>query len=144
MELAWSERLSVGNALIDSEHSILLDMINTVERAIRAGDSVALQPAFKRLEDFVNVHFVNEEAIAQAIHFPFTHNKLEHQFVQKEFQHMRIELLAKNGMWSESAAEHYSYFLSEWMIQHILKEDMQMKPVLQTYSYDFKPPALDK
>ena len=31
------------------------------------------------------------------------------------------------------------YFLSEWMVEHILQEDMLMKPVLQTYPYDFKP-----
>ena len=52
---------------------------------------------------------------------------------------MREELLPRNGSWSESAAAHYSYFLGEWMIEHILQEDMLMKPVLQTYPYDFKP-----
>ena len=52
---------------------------------------------------------------------------------------MREELVAKNGLWSESEAVYYSYFLSEWMVEHILQEDMLMKPVLQTYPYDFKP-----
>jgi len=139
MELEWSKQLSVGNAMIDSEHRDLLRMINDVELAIRAKDRVALLPAFKRLEEGVGVHFVNEEKIARAVNFAFTQNKLEHQYVQKEFQHIRGELVDKNGTWSESAAEHYSYFLSEWMIEHIKEEDMLMKPVLQTYPYDFKP-----
>lgn len=139
MELEWSTQLSVGNEMIDSEHRNLLNMINDVERAIRAKDGVALLQAFKRLEDGVCVHFVNEEKIARAVNFPFTQNKPEHQYVQKEFQHIRDELVDKNGVWSESAAEHYSYFLSEWMIQHVLQEDMLMKPVLQSYPYDFKP-----
>lgn len=142
MELAWTERLSVGNAMIDSEHKILLDMINGVEQAIRRRDSVALPQAFKRLGDCVRIHFANEEALAREIGFPFAHNKLEHQYVLKEFQQMKDELLARNGMWSESAAEHYSYFLSEWMVEHILKEDMLMKPLLQTHPYDFKPSAV--
>lgn len=142
MELAWTERLSVGNAVIDSEHKILLDMINDVEQAIRRRDSVALPQVFKQLENCVRIHFANEETIARAIDFPFSHNKLEHQYVQKELQLMKEELMARNGMWSESAAEHYSYFLSEWMVEHILKEDMLMKPLLQTYPYDFKPAAL--
>lgn len=139
MELEWSERLSVGNAMIDSEHRDLLKIINDVERAIRAKDSVALLQAFNLLEDGVCTHFVNEEKIAQAVNFAFTQNKPEHQYVQKEFHHIRDELVDKNGVWSESAAAHYSYFLSEWMIEHILQEDMLMKPVLQTYPYDFKP-----
>jgi hemerythrin-like metal-binding protein len=139
MGLAWSERLSVGNAMIDSEHKKLLGMINDVEHAIRARDGAALLQAFKLLEDCVCVHFVNEEKIARAVNFPFVQNMPEHQYVRKEFQHMRDELVGKNGIWSESAAEYYSHFLSEWMIEHILDEDMQMKPVLQNFPYDFKP-----
>lgn len=139
MELVWSKQLSVGNAMIDSEHKNLLEMVNDVESAIRARDSSTLTRSFKLLEDCVAVHFADEEKIAQAIGFDFTHNRLEHQYVQNELRHMRDELLDKNGSWSESAAAHYSYFLSEWMVEHILQEDMLMKPVLQTYPYDFKP-----
>lgn len=139
MELAWSRDLSVGNAVIDSEHRDLLRMIDEVERAIRVRDGAALLRAFDLLEDAVGVHFSDEEKIAQAIGFDFTQNKLEHEYVQKELRHMKGELVAKEGLWSESAAAHYSYFLSEWMIQHILQEDMLMKPVLQSYPYDFKP-----
>lgn len=52
---------------------------------------------------------------------------------------MRDELVANGGSWSESVSEYYSCFLGEWMIQHIIQEDMLMKPVLQTYPYDFRP-----
>ena len=139
MELEWSKQLSVGNKTIDSEHSNILKMINDVESAIRARDSSALPRVFKLLEDCIGVHFANEEKIAQAIGFDFTHNKLEHQYVQNELRQMGEDLLAMNGSWSESVAAHYSFFLSEWMVEHILQEDMLMKPVLQTYPYDFKP-----
>ena len=139
MGLAWSERLSVGNAMIDSDHKKLLNMINDVEHAIRTRDGAALLQAFKLLEDGVRVHFVTEENLARAVNFPFTQNTPEHLYVQKEFQHIKDELVDKNGVWSESAAEYYSHFLSEWMIGHILEEDMLMKPVLQNYPYDFKP-----
>lgn len=139
MELLWTVQLSVGNEMIDNEHKDLFDKINAVERAIRARDSIALPQSFKLLEDCVRVHFADEEMLAHTIDYPFAHNKMEHQYVQKELQFMRGELVAKNGMWSASAAEHYSYFLSEWMVQHILNEDMLMKPMLQAYPYDFKP-----
>ena len=52
---------------------------------------------------------------------------------------MKAELVAKDGIWSDGAAEHYSNFMSDWITDHVVKEDMLMKPVLQTYSYDFKP-----
>lgn len=139
MELAWSEELSVGNAMIDSEHKNLIIVVNSVEHAIRARDSFALSRAFKLLEDCMRIHFINEEKIAQAVNFPFTNNKQEHYYLLKLLQHMRDELEAKNGILSEDATEHFSHFLSDWMTEHILKEDMLMKPVLQTYPCDFKP-----
>ena len=139
MELAWSEELSVGNAMIDSEHKNMIVMVNSVEHAVRTRDSFALSQAFGQLEHCLCTHFANEEKIAQAIKFNFTNNKLDHYYLLKLLQHMRDELEAKNGILSENATEHFSHFLSDWMTEHILKEDMLMKPVLQTYSYDFKP-----
>lgn len=139
MKPEWSTQLSVGNETIDSEHRNLLKMINDVESAIRAGNSPTLPQSLKLLEDCVAAHFADEEKIAQAIGFDFTQNKLEHQYVQNELRHMVEDLVAKNGAWSESVAAHYSFFLSEWMVEHILQEDILMKPVLQTYPYDFKP-----
>ena len=139
MKPEWSKQFSVGNEMIDSEHRNLLKMINDVESAIRAGNSSTLPQSLKLLEDCVAAHFADEEKIAQAIGFDFTQNKLEHQYVQNELRHMVEDLVAKNGAWSESVAAHYSFFLSEWMVEHILQEDMLMKSVLQTYPYDFKP-----
>lgn len=135
----WTDDLSVGNASIDADHKKLIVMVNGLETMIKARDGFALPQALEQLEHYLNVHFINEEKIAQAVNFPFGKNKLEHQYVLKEFQHMKAELIAKNGAWSDGAAEHYSHFLSDWITDHVVKEDMLMKPVLQTYPYDFKP-----
>ncbi len=135
----WTDELSVGNASIDADHKKLIVMVNGVEAMIKARDGFALSQALEQLEHHLYAHFVNEEKVAQAVNFPFDQNKLEHQYVLKEFQHMKKELIAKNGIWSDGAAEHYSHFLSDWITDHVINEDMLMKPVLQTYPYDFKP-----
>lgn len=135
----WTDDLSIGNASIDADHKKLIVMVNGLETMIKARDGFALPQALEQIEHYLNVHFINEEKIAQAVNFPFGKNKLEHRYVLKEFQHMKAELIAKNGIWSDGAAEHYSHFLSDWITDHVLKEDMLMKPVLQTYPYDFKP-----
>ena len=143
MALAWSEELSVGNAMIDSEHQNLIIMVNNIDRAIRAKDSSALPQAFEQLEECLCTHFANEEKMAQAITFPFTNNVLEHKYVLKSLHIIRdaiSAMAAKNGVWAEDAAEHYSAFLGDWLTNHVLNEDMLMKPILQTYPYDFTPP----
>lgn len=138
MDLAWKEELSVGNATIDSDHKKLIVMVNGLEAMIKARDNFALAQAFEQIERHLCAHFVNEEKIAEAVHFSFGRNKLEHQHLLKEFQHMKDELVVKNGIWSDSASEHYGRFLSNWVIGHILNEDMLMKPALQSHPYDLK------
>jgi len=137
-ELVWTKELSVGNATIDSDHKQLIDMTNRIRHEIRAANSSALAQAFERIENWLPVHFANEEKVAQAVHFPLDQHKLSHQYSMKELQHIREELVSREGIWSEGAVEHFCHFLENWAIEHITKMDMQMKPALQTHSYDFQ------
>jgi len=141
MGILWTEQLSVGNAIIDSDHKELIAMINGAEYMIKKRDSYALSLAFDHIEHWLRVHFANEEMIAQAANYPFAKHKLEHENVLKTFCFMRNVIAGKNGIWNEDAAEHYSEFLSDWLTDHLLDEDMLMKPVLQTYPYDSRPNA---
>lgn len=139
MGLAWTEHLSVGNEIIDSDHKKLITMVNGAEYMIKKRDSFALSQAFDQIEHWLRVHFTNEEMIAQAVNFPFTHNKLEHENLLKAFHLMRDAMAGKNGLWDEGEAEQYAEFLSNWLTDHVINEDMLMKAVLQNYPYDFKP-----
>jgi hemerythrin len=138
-EFTWKNNLSIGNALLDAEHKILIDIVNSAEIAIRSKKIDALIQAISSLLDKVRIHFENEERIALAINISFANHKMEHQYVINELWNMKDELVNKNGSWSESAAEHYSYFLSEWLYEHLTEEPKVLKPVLQSYPYSFDP-----
>lgn len=142
MELAWTKQMSVGNEILDSGHKKILNLVRGVERAIRARDGAHLTQAFKLFEDAIRTHFGNEAKIAQTINYPFDNHNLEHQYILNDIQHIKEELVAKQGNLSESAAEHYFHFLSRWAIEHINEDDMKMKAMLETYPYDFKPANL--
>lgn len=139
MRLAWADNLSVGNALIDAEHQNLIVAVNSVEHLLGTRDRVALSKAMDLLDTYMRIHFRNEEKIAEAVKFSFTQNKLEHRKLLKEMRSLREELEASNGNWSDELVSKYYGFLSTWMTDHILNEDMQLKPVLEKYPYDFKP-----
>jgi hemerythrin len=138
-EFKWMEKLSIGNALLDAEHKKLIDLVNSLEKAIRAKDSDVLLQAVNLLVDCVCIHFENEEKIAQAINLSFFEHEMEHQYVKNELLNIRDELVERNGRWSESVAYNYSYFLSEWLYEHLNEEAKMIKPVLQTYPYNFDP-----
>lgn len=139
MELVWTKELSVGNASIDSDHKELIDMTNRIMREIELANGGALSQAFKTLENWLPFHFANEEKIVRAVHFPFTQADKAHQYSLMELQHIRGELVSKNGIWSEDAVKHFCLFMQNWALEHITKMDMQMKPALQAHAYDFQP-----
>lgn len=139
MGLIWTEQLSVGNAMIDFDHKTLVGMVNGVERALKGGDHDVLLRAFKLLSDYADVHFAHEEKIAKAVDLPFDQHKRTHKYLLNELQHIKEELEAKAGMWTEGAVEHFCHFLENWLVEHLTGEDAQMKPVLKKYPYGFKP-----
>lgn len=144
MRLKWTRQLSVGNAVIDSEHKNLISIANNVKRAIKTRDSSALSQELEHLEDWLYVHFSNEEMIAQAVNFDFSQHKLAQQCWLKELWLLRGELIGKSGLWSDGAIKHFSFFLSDWMIDaHIIGLDMPMKHALQPYGYHFLPGVVD-
>lgn len=139
MKLQWSDSLSIGNAMIDSDHRNLLGMMSTVEHALRSGDGPILSQAFQRLIVCVGIHFANEERLAQAIDLPLDNHRRLNQYLQQELEHMRIELEAKRGIWSEGAIEHFAHSLRNWMAAHIGRDERLLKSALATQPYDFKP-----
>lgn len=137
MTLAWSNELSVGNAIIDSEHKNLLVMVNNIEQVFKTKDIANLSHELELLENWLCTHFENEERIARAIGFDFAKNKLEHQNLLKELHRIIGELKAMNGICSDSTAKKYFQYLCDWLTGHVIEEDMLMKPVLQTHEYHF-------
>ena len=137
MELVWTENLSVGNAMIDADHKVLLGMVNGLTHAIKTLDCSILMQAFGLFDDRLRMHFTNEETIARAAGIPFAAHKQAQKYLVEEFDLLKEELLARGGAWSTESSSHYSGMLNELFISHILKNDMQMKCVLQGYPYNF-------
>lgn len=139
MELVWTEQLSVGNALIDSEHQHIIHMINSVEHAFTTMNGADLLHSLKLLLDGMHDHFRSEKDVARAIGFPFAEHDLSHQYILKKLQHVKNGLEAESETLPEGLVEHFTGLLRSWLIDHVIKEDMLMKPVLQTHPYDFNP-----
>jgi len=137
--LIWKKQLSVGNLVIDSGHQNLIGMINSLEYAIKNKDSSELLRVFEKFCDFARLHFKDEEKIMQAVKFSFIPHRMEHQNLLDELQNTLGGLVAKNDIWPGSAMDHYPEFLRDWFVSHINNGIATLKPVLQSYAYDFMP-----
>ena len=124
---------------MDSEHKMILGLVDGVDIAIRTRDVARLGRALDVLEDATRLHFEHEEKLARAIGFPFDEHNLEHRYILDEFQDIKGRLADDQESWSESVAEYCYMFLSNWAVDHVMEDDMKMKPLLEAYPYDFKP-----
>lgn len=143
MPLIWTEHLSIGNAVLDFEHKSMLGMINNIEYTVKKNDSFALLKAIKSFREKVHAHFANEARFAQVANLDFEQHDLGHQHLLEELDSTLFDLESKitisDGTWCKYAMEYYPALLRDWHIRHITGEDMEMKTVLQSYLFDFKP-----
>ena len=142
MALVWSEELSIGNALIDADHKNLILRTNDVVQTIKSRDTPSLMMAFDQLETSLNRHFINEKKVAHAIHFSFEKNEADHKSVLAILERIKgavASMIADKGTITEDAVDHYSEFLCDWLTNHVINEDMLLKPALKEYPYDYTP-----
>lgn len=128
--------MSIGNAILDSDHKELFGLIREIDCAIKAGDHSVLSRAHSQLSASMNRHFLNEELLAHSLNTPFALHKAAHQNMQVEIDLTRQQICIDSAVTLHM--EHYAQFLRDWLINHITEEDMQLKSVLQARPYDFK------
>ncbi|MCR4298377.1 MAG: hemerythrin family protein [Gallionella sp.] len=139
MDFSFTKQLSVGNRIIDSAHKKIFDMLDRVECLIGANDHHALSETFNLLEDYLADCFLMEEYIAQAVNFPFDRHALAHQHLLNKVQSIKNELASFNGVYPDTAADHYPKLLRDCFIRHIKYESGPMRIILNTQIYDLVP-----
>jgi hemerythrin len=137
MSLQWREQLSVGNDLIDDDHKYLIDIVNQAEQSWKAKNRANLVAVLDRLSEYSKSHFSKEESIAAAAGYPGAMQLHEtHEELVNKLDQFKQEI---GEEWTESSGEHLNAFLRDWLISHVIKEDMLMKPFLKKLSPKFDP-----
>lgn len=133
MTLMWRKQLAIGDKRIDDDHKYLICLINTVELALRTGgDRELLVAALDQLGEYTHTHFDNEESIMLAISYSrFDQHKLQHQLLIKELTGIRKQIEEKSATeFSADECGAISTLFRHWLLDHIAKEDMQLKTAL--------------
>lgn len=135
MPIQWRKQMSVGNLILDLDHRYLLSLINQVEYALRHPDEHEnLKLAFEQLQECAREHSAREEHLQLRIqHRGYMQHKLAHQALLD-----RLDGISKR-VFSESDLERLreqrteiTQLLRDWLLDHVLKEDMKMKSELES------------
>ncbi len=121
--IEWTEDFSVRVEEIDLQHKKLVQMINELHRAMLDGKgTVFVGDIISRLADYTIYHFQTEEKYFDKFGYLQTelHKKVHSDFVKKVSE-FKAAYDTKEVMLTIDVLE----FLSNWIREHILGEDMK-------------------
>jgi hemerythrin len=130
MEGRWSQDLSIGIELLDSQHKELFQHISTLRAALRAGTSRdTLFKTLSFLEEYVVVHFDAEVQYMRRFDYPgINEHETEHQKFIKALADFKKELqtLESRGEITSFLGIEIERKLSGWLADHIGNIDKKM------------------
>ena len=128
MTILWDDSWNTGIAVIDQQHRKLLNLVNDLGDAMRAGKSKdVLEDVLTLLVNYTKTHFAQEEGLmSRASYAGLEKHKQQHaDFILKIDDY---EKRVKSG--SSLVSIDMMRFLSNWLIQHIKGTDQQYVPAL--------------
>jgi len=134
MPIQWRKQMSVGNLIIDLDHRYLLSLINQVEYALRHPEEQQnLQMALEQLSEYAREHFAREEKLQLRIQFRgYMPHRIAHQSLLDRLERITDEILGENDPdHLRARSEEITQLLRDWLLDHVLKEDMKMKSDLE-------------
>lgn len=140
MSLVWRDQLSVGNDVIDSDHRYLIEIINRIELSLGSAGRNDLKTGLDSLSQYSQAHFAREEQIARAVGYTQVPQLSDaHESLLRQLDQVKAEIGDAGQEISPAAIEHFTRFLRGWLIDHVIKEDLLMKPALQKFSPKYDP-----
>lgn len=120
----WDDALSVGNQHIDDDHKQLIDLVASLNEAMRTGQNKEV--VGKILDDLVRstvTHFEREEGFMRQISYvDYQSHKAEHERLVREVKDLQERFA--NG--SITITVSVSNFLADWLRNHIRGLDKKL------------------
>lgn len=127
--LTWTEKMSVGVETLDADHRKLMGFVNELHAAVRGrADADAVGRILDELIGYTEYHFEVEERLQKLVRFPDRQEHAEKHARLKEQVYALREQFRKDPQ-SLNNVKVFD-FLSDWLVRHILGEDMKYKPFL--------------
>lgn len=155
MQIQWREEMSIDGGLIDGDHRHLISIMNEFCAASPTEDSRdRLLSILDRLNIYTTIHFRREEQLQRAVHYPYidAHHH-EHGDLLRDLYSIHEGLTASVAAPPAEDASpddndpaatptpptvdpgaiveahrKVAEFLHHWLIDHIIKSDLRMKP----------------
>ncbi|WP_448210994.1 bacteriohemerythrin [Colwellia sp. MEBiC06753] len=122
LPIEWEASYNIGVVEIDRQHQQLVTIINKLSNGIlNQSNEDALKAIFNQLIDYTDYHFKSEEKYIKRL----TRKDKRLHILQHQNFIEELNRIQQRGINYETA-EQVWYFLSDWLISHILCEDIKL------------------
>ena len=132
-DIVWDKSLSIEVDEIDEDHRRLVDLYNLLSHAVSEGESADYIDAL--LEELISCtiwHFRHEERLMLKYQYDaFEDHKSEHQDLVDSVRGLQQKFRKENKLLTSEDFE----FLSKWLTEHIVRNDMRMGFYLTSVMY---------
>lgn len=133
MPIAWRDAMALGEAKVDEDHKKYVALINATENFAGQGQYAPISLVLQKLTDLNVQHFAREEALMANVGYLDidAHKALHEQFSKK------VKVLSEKFSATSSAPEQKQIsavvvsVLNDYFMNHILKEDLKLKPFMR-------------
>jgi hemerythrin len=127
----WTPDLALGNANVDKDHQLLFEMLNQFyDGLVGQGPRLTMLFLIKRMIDYANVHFKNEEILMSQINYPEIEDHIakHHEFAQKALEYYTKVKDGKLLLTIE-----VTNYIKDWLTRHIKGDDAKVVIFAKTH-----------
>jgi hemerythrin len=121
--ITWTEKMSVGVALLDDEHKRLVSLLNDLHDGIVSGHGTErLGRVLDGVANYARIHFAHEEEFFAQSEYPAAAEHIkEHESMTRMVADIQDRY--KKGKFDALSLETLN-FLKDWLQNHVLGSDM--------------------
>ncbi|MEI8395262.1 MAG: bacteriohemerythrin [Rhodospirillaceae bacterium] len=132
--MEWNDRLLIGHPDIDREHKLLFSIAQRLNGSIEFDKRESfIGEVLCALADYSQEHFSHEELLMQKIKYP---NCAEHVVKHWQFIQKLSGLIDHYERGSLDIILEIRAFVSEWLADHISREDMEFGEFYKSHPHD--------
>ena len=127
--LKWKDSYSMGEDKIDEQHKGLFELSNEIYELVKSGvdDHETFRKLFIALNDYSVEHFIYEEMYMQEQNYPKLNAHInQHNAFSKKLKELAL------GIDKDSHIKDIGEFVTTWLLQHVLDEDMKYKKFIES------------
>lgn len=127
--IEWNDNLSLGLELIDSQHKVLIKIINDLNEAMKQGKgSEIMGTILREMLDYTVFHFGEEEKLFKKFGYAEEPAHVrEHKAFISKIEEYKEGLAAKKLSLSITVMN----FLKDWLKDHIMVKDPKYVPLFK-------------